>query len=199
VSHAPATRIDWRVADSDVEAVELLRARDPNGFDLAYASYRQPIYAFLFRLAGRRDVADDLFQETWLRLAEHAPKLRPDSDLQRWLFTVARNAYRSFARSKRAAPWAEAPNAREPSHDDGTRPDQRLALSDLERALLVLSVDERELLLLIGVDGLRQDTLAGMLGIEASTLRQRVTRARARLARELEICQTGTDPGRRRR
>jgi DNA-directed RNA polymerase specialized sigma24 family protein len=45
-------------------------------------------------------VAEDLLEETWLRLVKHASRLRPDTELARWLFTVARNLHVSYCRSR---------------------------------------------------------------------------------------------------
>ena len=78
--------------------VEGLRRGDRAAFDAAYALHRARIYGFLLRLSGRRDVADDLFQEVWTKLAQHAPRLREDTVLSAWLFTVARNAHTSHRR-----------------------------------------------------------------------------------------------------
>jgi RNA polymerase sigma-70 factor, ECF subfamily len=178
-----AAFINKGLAESDPDLVTLLRARDPRGFELCYARYRDAIYAFLLRLSGRRALAEDLFQETWLRLARGGAELRPDSDLRGWLFTVARNAFRSFLRKERAqATDAELGEIAGPSDAE-----QSLGLSEVERALLRLPLDERELLLLVAVEGFAQDELARMLGIAAPALRQRVRRARAHLAEILDF------------
>jgi RNA polymerase sigma factor (sigma-70 family) len=166
------------VSERDRDAVALLRARKPAGFDWAYAAYRDTLFGFLLRLCGRRSLAEDLFQETWLRLARHGPDLRPDSDLRAWLFTVARNAYHSQLRRQIQEPELSAPLA------SGGEPE--LLFSELEQALLALPADDRELLLLVGVEGFSQDELSRLLGIAAPALRQRVTRARTRLAEVLE-------------
>jgi RNA polymerase sigma-70 factor, ECF subfamily len=167
----------------DRQALSLLRRRDPRGFDLAYATYAGRLRSFLLRLSGQRDVADDLLQHTFLRLAERGPELRGDSDLRAWLFTVARNAFLSQARALR------------PGGDDGVleaiaspTPDieARLLLGNVERALAGLRVEDRELLLLVAVEGMEPTQVAGMLGIDAAALRQRLARARSRLLAELE-------------
>jgi RNA polymerase sigma-70 factor, ECF subfamily len=167
----------------DHEALALLRRRDPRGFDLAYAAYAARLRGFLLRLSGRSDVADDLLQHAFLRLAERGPELRADSDLRAWLFTVARNAYLSRARALGA------------DGDDGalqalpspaTDVEARLLLGDVERALAALRLDDRELLLLVGVEGMEPMEVAALLGVDAVTLRQRLARARARLLAELE-------------
>jgi RNA polymerase sigma-70 factor (ECF subfamily) len=167
----------------DEDAVLLLRRRDPRGFDRAYSAYAARLHAFLLRLSGRRDVAEDLLQQTFLRLAERGPELRADSDLRAWLFTVARNAYVGQVR---------APGG---NRDDGALeglasppPDveARLLLGDVERALSSLRFEDRELLLLIGVEGMEPSAVARILAVDPATLRQRLARARSRLLLALE-------------
>src|SRR5688572_29727354 len=171
-----------RVVESELDLVTLLRARDPRGFELCYARHRDAIYGFLLRLSGQRAIAEDLFQETWLRLARKGAELRPGSDLRAWLFTVARNPHRSFLRARH--PLLPEDELAELCAPDSAA--QALELSELERALLTLPLEERELLLLVGVEGFAQDELAHMLGVAAPALRQRVTRARVHLAEALE-------------
>jgi RNA polymerase sigma-70 factor (ECF subfamily) len=182
---------------ADREALGRLKRGDPSGFDLAYDRHRDRVYAFLVRLSGRADLADDLFQETWLRFSRKAASLCDGSDLRSWLFTVARHLFVSQLRHDRAR-RGDCTAGRRPATvevDDLRRPgsvasassaEHGLALSELERALLTLSVEDRELLLLVSVEGLGQDEAAVVLGIAAPALRKRVTRARARLAAILD-------------
>jgi RNA polymerase sigma-70 factor (ECF subfamily) len=73
--------------------VARLRASDADAFDEVYDAYRARVFAFLLRMSRSRTVAEDLLDETWLRLVRHAPKLVPDTRVAPWLFTVARNLY----------------------------------------------------------------------------------------------------------
>src|SRR5690242_5312949 len=75
-----------------------LRSGDAVAFDRVYATFHPRVYGFLLRLSGRRDTAEDLAQETWLRLARAAPGLRPDTTLKPLIFTIARNAFLSHRR-----------------------------------------------------------------------------------------------------
>jgi RNA polymerase sigma-70 factor (ECF subfamily) len=170
---------------SDRETLALLRRRDPRGFDQAYASYGARLYSFLRRLLGseQRHLADDLLQQTFLRLAEHGPELRTDSDLRAWLFTVARNAFLGHLRS--AKMLREHPGL-ELVADYSTDAEARLLLGDVEQALTRLRLEDRELLLLVGVEGLEPLAVSRMLGLEPATLRKRLARARQRLLGELE-------------
>src|SRR6478735_10946274 len=85
----------------DQETLALLQRRDARGFELAYRHYAERIFGFLVRLSGSRSLAEDLLQHTFMRLAEAGPRLRVDSNLRAWLFTVARNAFHSHARMRK--------------------------------------------------------------------------------------------------
>lgn len=175
-----------------MQLIERLRCGERAAFDEVYATHRTRLYAFLLRLCGRRDVADDLFQETWTKFAQHAPSLRDDSDLAAWLFTVARNAYRSHRRwalldlsrmFRGDDPYATAPsNARGPDAEVEGR-EQR---ARLERALASLPEKSREALLLVAVEAFEQEQAAAIVGISYAAFRQRLTRARAELALALQ-------------
>src|SRR5687768_6816745 len=87
------------MSTSDREIVDALRRGEEAAFDRAFDRYRPRIFGFLARLSGRKDVAEDLLQETFLRLAAKATALREDTDLRAWLFAVARNLFISHRRS----------------------------------------------------------------------------------------------------
>jgi RNA polymerase sigma-70 factor (ECF subfamily) len=171
--------------DPDQETLTRLRRRDPRGFDQAYATYGARLFSFLLRLVGReqRHLADDLLQQTFLKLAEYGPELRADSDLRAWLYTVARNAFLGVVRARR---FEREESNLELVADYGPDAEARLMLGDVEQALARLKVEDRELLLLVGVEGLQPLAVSRMLGLEPATLRKRLARARQRLLQELE-------------
>jgi RNA polymerase sigma-70 factor (ECF subfamily) len=177
--------------ESELAQVARLRAGDAAAFDAVYERFNTPLFNFLARLSRRRDVAEDLLEETWLRLLARAPDLRGDTRLGPWLFTVARNLYLSYCRSRLV----------EDSHaaglaglwPGGTPPPSPYALAAateterrLEAALAALPVRYREVLLLVGVEGLSPAEASGVCGVSPETLRQRLSRARALLARRLD-------------
>src|SRR5690348_6267955 len=84
--------------DDERELVIGLRRGDVASFDRVYAVLHPRVLGFLLRMCGRRDTAEDLAQETWLKLARAAPKLRDDTRLAPLLFTIARNAFVSHRR-----------------------------------------------------------------------------------------------------
>jgi RNA polymerase sigma-70 factor (ECF subfamily) len=175
---------------SEKPLVDALRRGEAAAFDAIYARYRGRVHGFLLRLTGRRDVTEDLFQETWLKLARSAPRLREDTDLAAWLFTVARNAWVSHRRwsmldvSRLVALDGDALPAG-PAVDAEARADAARSVERLEQALALLPRASREVLLLVGIEGFDQEQAAAILGITYDALRQRLARARAQLAERL--------------
>jgi RNA polymerase sigma factor (sigma-70 family) len=148
-------------------------------------------HQFLVRLSRRPDVAEDLAGGTWLRLVAHARRLRPDTRLGPWLFTVARHLYFSYCRSR----LLDEANAQGllglwPGGRHGPSPLDEAVASELERrvgrALSMLPVRYREVLLLVGVEGFTPAEAAVICGVTPDALRQRLSRGRAMLARALE-------------
>lgn len=179
----------------DAEIIHGLARGDTHAFDQAYERLRAPLYAFLVRLTGRVALAEDLLQETWLRLARSAATLPPETELRPWLFTVSRNLYRSHRRwslldLERLRRIGQLPEAAPAS------PFEALAASAteraLEQALMRLPLEQREILLLCSVSGFEPTQAAAMLGITPEAARQRLARGRAKLRESLasleEIC-----------
>lgn len=176
--------------ETELRLVERLRDGDPPAFDAVYDELNGRLFTFLLRLSRRRDVAEDLLEETWLRLVTHAARLRPDTRIAPWLFTVARHLYVSYVRSRVLEDSASAGLiALWPFSISHSSPFEAAAASELERrierALSSMPASSREVLLLIAVGGLDHADAADVCGISQDALRQRLSRARALLARML--------------
>src|SRR5436190_10049596 len=160
--------------DREIETalVGRLREGDTDAFDAIHETFNARLFTFLLRLCRRRDVAEDLLEEMWLRLVKHAPRLRPDTRLAPWLFTVARHLHVSYVRSRVLEDSASAsvmalwPFSRS---TDACSPFEATAASELhrriERGLASLPATSREVLLLVAVGGLTQAEAADVCGI----------------------------------
>ena len=136
-------------------------------------------------LLGNRNAAEDLVQDTLERAWGRFNLWRRGSDLRAWLFTIMHNIYVNQVRARIARPEHEL--------DDEAlrvqvRADQgdRLEIHDLDQALRQLSDEQREVLLLVGLEQLTYDEAAKSLGIPIGTVMSRLSRARARLRAVLE-------------
>jgi RNA polymerase sigma-70 factor (ECF subfamily) len=176
--------------------IDSLRRGDPAAFDAVFAAYQRPLYGYLVRMTRRRDLAEDLLQDTFLRLAQHARRLAPDTRLTAWLYTVAHRRVVSWARAQgvRAHLAEDLPDHgsaddRIAGADDRGSPLEALASSEaqraLERAFASLAPPYREVALLVGVDGLTPSEIAAILDLKPDAVRQRLARARGLLAAAL--------------
>ena len=176
---------------SELALVARLRAGDSAAFDEVIERFNTPLFNFLARLSRRRDVAEDLLEETWLRLVARAPALREDTRLAPWLFTVARNLYASYCRSRLVEDAHVASLiGLWPCGTPHPSPFESAAATESERrieaALAALPVLAREALLLVGVQGLSITEASEVCGISPEAMRQRISRARALLGRRLD-------------
>jgi RNA polymerase sigma factor (sigma-70 family) len=183
----PAFTIRQVAENVDRALIDALRAGSREAFSKIYAAERERLYGFLVRLCSGRHQAADLFQNTWLKLARNARSLREDTDVRAWLFTVARNEFRSHCRaqtldlSRFLAVDRERASFSETAESCETGP----MLEALEAALGKLGDADRELLLLVAVEGLEPRQAAAVLGISYEALRQRLARARQRLTQRI--------------
>ncbi len=174
----------------ELELVTRLRAGDPDAFDEIHDTFNARLFNFLSRLSNRRDIAEDLLEETWLRLVKHSRRLRPQTELGAWLFTVARHLHVSYCRSR----LVENSHVSDliglwPYSSRGPSPFEALEANEAQRrldtALASLPVTYREALLLTAVEGLRPSEAAKICGVTGEAMRQRLSRARALLAHRL--------------
>jgi len=180
--------------DSELDLVARLKTGDHAAFDAIYDAFNTRLFNFLARLTHSRQQAEDLLEETWLRLVAHAGRLQPDTRLGPWLFTVARNLYVSHCRSRmlEEAYAAEGiglwPAALAASPFDQAAANQLEAR--IEAALAKLPPMYREVVLLVVVEGLEPAEAAEMCGVSAVAMRQRLKRARDLLAQWIDIDRT---------
>ena len=172
--------------ETELRLVARLKQGDATAFDLVYEAFRPRLYAFLVRLSRRRDVAEDLLEETWLRLVSRATDLADDTRFGPWLFTVARNLYVSWRRSR--ALDTERVGELTPSWpgtERGESPFEAAARAELEgqieAALAGLSLRDREALLLVAVEELTPSEAAAVCRQTPEAFRKRLQRARERL------------------
>ncbi|WP_031497120.1 RNA polymerase sigma factor [Bryobacter aggregatus] len=176
--------------EQEVALVQQLRAGDVRAFDAIYDAYNLRLFNFLLRMTRNRSAAEDLLEETWLRLVSNGKTLAPDTRLGPWLFTVARNLFLSDYRS-RSREQAEARDWISLCQSGAPSSPLDLAVVDeleqrLETALMELPPKYREVLLLVGYEGLRPLDAALVCGVSPEALRQRLSRARALLAQRLK-------------
>jgi RNA polymerase sigma-70 factor (ECF subfamily) len=127
-------------------------------------------------------LSNDLVQETLLKAWAHKTSFVPGSNLKAWLFTILRNTYFTHYRKSQREELDQDRTALNASVPPSQLTD--LEFGDMRRALLRLSPDHREALLLITAEGFSYEDAARVCGCAVGTMKSRVNRARNRLVEE---------------
>lgn len=170
------------------------RRRDPQALHELVDRYSARVFGLLYRLTGSRETAEDLLQETFLRVVRTIPEYRHGGRFESWLFRIAANLARDHARrmKRRGRSIAlerpgrpDEPECSEPA--DATRPDplaellKREAEERVSTVLRGLAEAEREIILLRHFSELSFREIAELLDIPLGTALARAHRALKRL------------------
>ncbi|MGQ9365991.1 sigma-70 family RNA polymerase sigma factor [Azospirillum sp. A39] len=135
-------------------------------------------------------LADDLVQECLERALSRLHLWRPGSNLRAWLFTILRNLHINGIRRRQTVVDIDGEAQAAVGSAHGAQ-FVRLELRDLRRALGLLPNEQREVVLLIGLEGISYGEAADILGISIGTVKSRLSRGR----RALRLLMEGRSPG----
>jgi len=135
-------------------------------------------------LVGDRHAADDLVQDTLERAWNKYHLWRPGSDLRAWLFAIMHNVFVNQMRSRRL----DAEQLMEDPPSPAVRATQLdgIEIADLQRALGQLSLEHREVLMLVAVEEMKYEEIGRALDIPVGTVMSRLSRARERLRQHID-------------
>ncbi len=130
-----------------------------------------------------RDInaADDLVQDCLTRALSKIHLWQQGTDLRAWLFTILHNQYVNHVRRAVREGAAVGLSDAEPLLTSAPNQGKRLELRDLERAIAKLPEEQRSVLLLVGLEGMRYEEVAAVLNVPVGTVRSRLSRGREML------------------
>ncbi len=136
-----------------------------------------------------RDVAaaDDLVQDCLTRALGKLHLWQQGTDLRAWLFTILHNQYVNSVRRSVREGAAVGLSDNEPLLTRAPQQGQRLELRDLERAIAKLPEEQQSAILLVGLEGMRYEEVAAVLGVPVGTVRSRLSRGREALRKLVGI------------
>lgn len=177
---ALAARLSWTdEEDAGVAPMASTASMGEREFQSLYDATAQPILAYLTGVTGRRDVAEDVLQETYCRFLVRQPAPMETAEARRYLFRIATNLLRDRWRKGEDTPAPELA-------DEGSSPDVNLQdlnmQIDVRRAMQAMKPRERELLWLAYVEGMSHAEIAAATGLGAMSVRLLLYRARRRAA-----------------
>lgn len=199
-------------ADADEDLMERFRDGDVRAFEVLLERHERGVFHFAFRFTRDRELANDLMQETFLRLVKNAKSYSRKARFTTWLYTIARNQCIDAARKARYrrtdsldAPVAGDPDGRALSEtiagqsDGGFDRVDRVEMSRrIESAIAQLSDEQREVFLMREVMQLQFNEIAEIVGISENTVKSRMRYAlenlRLRLADYAADVPNAVDP-----
>lgn len=178
------------MADENTEIARGLRRRDPDLLDQLIEKYQHRLLRYLLHLTGRRELAEDFFQETWLRVIERGGQYDGRHEFSSWLFTIARNLAFDQLRRKRPAsldtladrddsPSFDIAATGQPSAFDAML--QREQKQQISAGMQQISVECREALTLRFQEEMTLEEIATVTGAPMGTVKSRVYRGLAAL------------------
>ena len=162
-----------------------LRRRDPDLLDRLIEQYQHRLYRYLLFLTGNRALAEDLFQETWIRGLERGHQYNAKSKFESWLFAIARNLVIDVSRRKKIASLEELGDSEsnqpfELPDEHSISPLQLLVSRESKQAvqlsLLKIPAYYREVLLLRFQEELSLEEISAVLATPISTVKSRLYR-----------------------
>jgi len=172
------------MADERTEIAQGLRRRDPDLLDRLIEQYQHRLLRYLMSLTRNRATAEDLFQETWIRVLERGHQYDGKHEFSTWLFSVSRHLVIDFFRRKQPASLdalledKDKPMAPPASEDPSAF--EILAQRELSERIAAgldrVASEYREALVLRFQEGLSLDEIAVVTGAPLGTVKSRVYR-----------------------
>src|SRR5215472_16264235 len=176
-----------------------LKRQDPELLDHLIEQYQHRLLRYLLFLTGRREVAEDLFQETWMRVLVRGTQYNGKARFDTWLFTIARNLVIDLSRKRTMASLDEMSDSREDDRPfeiptSGPSPLDQFKTRDdsaeVSEVLLKLEPSYREVLVLRFYEELSLEEIARMTKAPLSTVKSRLYRGLAALKPEVQQLRT---------
>jgi RNA polymerase sigma-70 factor (ECF subfamily) len=186
---------------SDQQVVAWAKQGHEAAFRELVRRYERPVFSLLYRMVRDRTLAEDLSQETFIKVLNGIKSYRPEFKFSSWIFKIANNAAIDHIRRKSldtlsldGAPDAETPEAMKATaiqlDAKGESPLQELEHRELgsaiERAIGRLRPEYRACILLRHVDGYSYEEIAETLDLPLGTVKTYIHRARNELRTYLE-------------
>lgn len=156
----------------------------PESWDTIVRTYADSVYRLAYRLSGNAQDAEDLTQETFIRVFRSLDRFRPGT-FEGWLHRITTNLFLDQVRHRSVLRMESLPEDTERVAANSAGPaslvDEKLLHPDLQHALDSLSTDYRVAVVLCDIEGLTYEEIADLLGVKIGTVRSRIHRGRAQL------------------
>lgn len=181
----------WADRDSDEALVALARDGDFSAFEKLFERHRNLVYRFVYQMSNRRDDAEDLTQEVFVRAYQNLARYRDEAKFTTWLLRIATNLATDRSRmhqrrttletqesgSQGALAWMTVGNVDDPV--ENLESDRRI--ETLRKAIAALPDHHRNVIVMRDIEEMEYQDMADILGCTIGGAKLRVLRARRAL------------------
>jgi RNA polymerase sigma-70 factor (ECF subfamily) len=173
------------MADENTKIALGLRRRDPDLLDHLIEKYQHRLLRYLLHLTGRRELAEDFFQETWIRVLERGRQYDGRHEFSTWLFTIARNLVIDHVRRKRPEGFDSLADAEDATPFDISSTGQlsgfdatvqREQKEQISAGMQHIAAEYRETLVLRFQEDMSLEEIATLTGTPLGTVKSRIYR-----------------------
>jgi len=166
------------------ELIHHIAADDKQALESLYLETKTAVYGFLLSIVRNRHTAEDLMQETYIQVYLSAANYQPQGKPMAWVLTIARNLALMKLREKSSADVSLEPDWGLRSEEDGIQ--QTLDRLVLESAMRVLNQEERQIVMLHDVAGLKHRETAALMQLPLATVLSKYRRALSKLRKQVQ-------------
>jgi RNA polymerase sigma-70 factor, ECF subfamily len=185
---------------TDHDLIALARTGSEKAYRELLDRYQRPVFSLVYRMVRDRELAEDLAQETFVKVFNHLDRFNPKYKFSSWIFKIASNLAIDTLRKRepQTVSLDGSRHAETPDEVEATRitveakdenPEEFLEAKELgqeiERAIGLLRVDYRTAILLRHVEGRSYEEIAEVMGVPLGTVKTFIHRARAELRETL--------------
>jgi len=177
--------------ETDIALMALIRKGDVKAFELLLARHQRSVYNLALRFLSDPDEAEDIMQNTFIRVFRASQTYTPEAKFTTWLYTIVKNLCFNVLRSRRSAEIISMDNEYLPELPAKTEdPIERISRSQIRetviRAVNSLPENMKMAVILSKYHGLQYDEIAAIMGCTVNAVKLRVHRAKIILAKELK-------------
>ena len=180
---------------SDEVLIGRFQQGDNYAFDLLVKRYQDPLLNFIYRFVGDQTAAEDLLQETFLRLYKNKHYYKEVARFSTWIYTIAGNLAKTELRKRKRRKFfsihhygGEEKDYEIPDDTHNPERDTNSGITDkiIQKAIDKLSPKFRQVIVLRDIQGLSYDEIAEIEKVPLGTIKSRVNRARLKLQEDLQ-------------
>jgi RNA polymerase sigma-70 factor, ECF subfamily len=169
-----------------VETIDRAKKGDLFAFEEIVSAFEKPLWSYLVRLLGNREDAEDVVQETFVKVYKHLSTIDSSKSVKSWIYTIATNTAYDFLRKRKRESTTELDdefetNTQHPAYYSMSI-EENIETKDVSAAIDRLDSLYRGPILLYYKDGFSYEEIAKMLSIPINTLKTRLSRAKKQLA-----------------